>query len=385
MLSRFLLSLAASTTLFLGTSGWAFQPSGTPADIADHALALAADGDYDDALAALSGLDAETGNSYAVRFARARILSWSGQYAEAEEQFAALHADYPDDPDVLLAYGYLAYYQNDRQVARERFSSVLEDYPDYEEARTGLARASRPQALPDLSGRRSGFRLSAGMEVSSFSRSDNDDWQQYYLSAVIRRDDRTFSFGYDRFDRFDRTDDQYGIGYSQRFDNGWDAAVRLRHTTDADFRPENSAELEVGKTLDYETQAISALRLFMAVRRDEYSEDVINNVTPGAEAYFTNGIFARATLISVKPDNADRLYGVVGRVTVPVTDEVNLSVGMADAPEAVAAIVIRTRSVFADVEYKLTDDIAVRAGINRDDRENSFIRESVNASLTHRF
>lgn len=381
----FLLGAISAVAVSMTAPAMAYTQTTGIDDAVDHALVLAGQEDYRAALAALDGLGADRQASYETRFARARILSWSGRYQEAEKEFTALLTDYPDDPDVLLAYGYLAYYQGDRQHARQRFSRILATYPDYEDARLGLERAYRIATLPDLENRGHRFRLDTGLEVSSFSRSDNDDWQQYFLSAAFIGETRSLALSYDRFERFSLDDDQYAARYSQQLGNGWDSSVQFAYVPDADFRPETSIDLEMGKTFKLGDKSLAALRPFLGFRHDVYTTDDIDSITPGLEAYFQNGAYARASLISVTPEGDDRKYGFVGRVTWPVGSKVKLTVGAADAPEAIAAIVVRTRSVFASFDYELTDDVAIRIGASRDDREDSYIRESLNASLTHSF
>ncbi len=106
------------------------------------ALNLAKSERFDTALDTLSKLNTNVQNSYACRFAKARILTWAQRYQDAEIEYEYLMARYPDNPDVKVSYGYLDLFRGNFDDAEVHFTAVIERHPEYEDAHRGLRRAS---------------------------------------------------------------------------------------------------------------------------------------------------------------------------------------------------------------------------------------------------
>lgn len=104
------------------------------------ALTLAKAERFDTALDRLSKLNIHTENSYEVRFAKARILTWAQRYPEAELHYNYLMTHYPSHPDIQVSYGYLNLFRGDLDSAEAHFISVIEQHPDYDDAHRGLER-----------------------------------------------------------------------------------------------------------------------------------------------------------------------------------------------------------------------------------------------------
>ena len=56
-----------------------------------------------------------------------------------------------------------------------------------------------------------------------------------------------------------------------------------------------------------------------------------------------------------------------------------------EEPETVAAVTVDTQTWFGGVALELTPQATLHIGYTRDDRENSYIRQVVNASISYRF
>ena len=68
----------------------------------------------------------------------------------------------------------------------------------------------------------------------------------------------------------------------------------------------------------------------------------------------------------------------------PFTDRLQLRAGYAQAPEDINGFAITTKSLFGGVPYSVRDDLDLHLNLSRDDREDSFVRESANVSFTYK-
>jgi len=317
--------------------------------------------------------------NYSVQLLRGRILSWAGHYDHAEAEFEDMLAKTPNNPDVLLAYGYLDYYRGDNVAAQAKFLSILNAYPDYEDANLALNRVSF-EAEADKN-----LQLDFGGAISTFSRSANENWSQVFIQGVKKGKTGTWSMRFDRYDRFSLTDEEITVGYSRRFESGWDMALNASVVPSADFRPDAGASITLGHSTKIQAAGVEALRVKARLKSDFYGSNNITSVDPGLEVYLTPGPVLSGSLISVKSETEDWEFGGVTQVSLPVLDDLTVVGGLANAPEAINGEVIRTQSVFGYMAYKLNPDLTVRASFARDDRSNSYIRENFGLSVSRLF
>ena len=73
------------------------------------------------------------------------------------------------------------------------------------------------------------------------------------------------------------------------------------------------------------------------------------------------------------------------RIDGKITDTLRAFAGFADAPETVAAVTIVTRSVFTGMAWDITPNTTLRTGYSRDDREDVYVRQGLNVTLSQRF
>ena len=334
---------------------------------------------FDAALDEIEVLEKTSQSTYEARLFKAKILSWAGSYELAKTEFESLLDETPGNPDVLLAYGYWSYYQGDNKAAEIRFEKILGEYPDYQDARNGLELVQRAERASDH------LRLDIGAEISQFSRSENENWSQSFAQITRQRERQSWALRYDRYDRFSLTDDQLGVSHYRKIGNSFDVGASVSGVINADFRPDTSISGVLGWTKKFKGSGLSALRSFGTVQIDSYEDQKIISLNSGMEIYLENGMLISGTLITVKPEDMDRRYGYLARISAPVTEKFDIAVGFANSPETINAVVVRTETIFGSVAYKLSDDLTVRLSVGRDDRENSYIRESLNVGLSRKF
>jgi hypothetical protein len=89
-------------------------------------------------------------------------------------------------------------------------------------------------------------------------------------------------------------------------------------------------------------------------------------------------------LIATFQDDEQDLLGWLVEGRVPVAERLELRAGYADAPEAIDGLAISTQSLFGGLTYALRDDLDIHINLARDDRENSFVRNSANVGFTYK-
>ena len=359
----------------------AFTAPAIADDISDRALALAGQQKFDQALTLLSQQNTALQNSYEHRFAKARILSWDKQFSRAEAELFSLMATHPGDPDLQLVMGNLKYYQSDLEAAQGYYQDVLEKFPNYTDARTGLENVRKARSDQLKSGKHR-LRLDTAVSASGFNQSGIDGWNSQSLRGEYKVDTVAYHGTLQRYKRFGSTDVELGGGISDAVRGGWDWGLQAGFTPDADFRPDLSVGGRLGRVLNKGQGAV--IYPEVSYRFDDYHTGAIHTLQPGIITYFDNGFVLTGRLIATLADNRDDQIGVLASGLVPVTDRLKLNLGVANAPEAIDGIAITTQSVFGGATYSLNDGFDAFVNLSRHDRENSYVRNSINVGITHK-
>jgi YaiO family outer membrane protein len=350
-------------------------------DINSRALELAGQDKFSEALALLSQADTVTQSSYEHRFLKSRILSWAGQYDRAQREINGLMAEFPGNADVELAAGNLAYYQNDLNTAERYYQAVLTKNPNYADASRGLENV-RKARQGRLSEGRHLWRIDGGLGFSGFDEDNISEWDEQYLRAEYVPDTLAYHGQVQRYNRFDETDVQIIGGISDAVRGGWDWGVELGVTPDADFRPDFSAGGRVGRAIDTGTGTVFYPSL--SYRYDDYAAGDIQTVQPSLTTYLDNGVILTGRLIGTFQEVEDDQIGWLVQGRAPVSDKIQINVGYAQAPEAINGIAIDTKSVFGGITYSMREDLDLHVNLARDDREDSYVRSSVNVGFTYK-
>jgi len=350
-------------------------------EINAQALKLAEQKQFDAALKVLSRQDAAIANGYEHRFLRARILSWAGQYGAARTELNSLMAAHPDNPDLQLTLGNLEYYQGRLGAAKTQYERVLSKYPDYQDARNGLENVRKARAEAAANGQGT-WRIDGSVGLSDFNEDDISKWNDQFLRVEYSPGDIAYHASVQRYKRFGITDVQLQAGISDAVRGGWDWGLEAGVTPSATFRPELSLGARIGRAIDLENGTV--LYPNVTYRFDDYDSGTIHNVQPGVTAYLESGIILTGRLIATFQDNEDDQIGWLAEGRVPVSDSLELRAGYANAAEAIDGLAISTESLFGGLTYKVRDDLDVHLNLARDDRENSFVRNSANVGFTYK-
>jgi len=79
------------------------------------------------------------------------------------------------------------------------------------------------------------------------------------------------------------------------------------------------------------------------------------------------------------------VYGWNTRLDTPNWDGFHFSVGYSNAPDVENAVSDYTASFYGGASYDLTEAMTFRLGYTHDDRQNSYIRHVIDASVTIRY
>ena len=346
-----------------------------------RALELAGAQKYDQALALLSAQDRAVQQGYDHRFLEARILSWAGRYPEARAEIDSLLIDYPGNADVMLALGNLEYYQGNLKAAERQYQAVLAIAPNYTDAQNGLTNVRKARAAAR---NRGGYRwrFDGGVGVSDFDVDGLSDWNEQFLRAERVSGDLAYSGSVTRYDRFDMTDVQFGLGVSDAVRGGFDWGLDFGLTPDSDFRP----DLSLGGRAGYAISAYggTVYHFGTSVRYDDYDTGDILTIQPELKAYLENGVVLTGRLISTFQSQEDDQLGWLVDGLVPINDRLRVKAGYARAPEAINGVAITTESLFGGVSYQVREDLDLHLNLARDDREDIYIRDSLNVGFTHK-
>lgn len=388
--------LAALVLLSSATLAWAMPVS----EALDLSRTLSAEHKYEEALVLLENALAEHPGDGEIQLAIIRVLSWQGNYNAAETRILALDKKYEGNADLLLLRANLAAYRRDHAQAVALYREVLAKAPDYEDAKAGLERelnalASETQIFTSQISKIEkpagepvfAWQVDSGFEFSEFSRVDQTDWNQEFLQLTRFLDERKTAFHgkITRYDQFSSTDVEYEAGIDHAISDNLNFYAAGTIGMDADFRPEYW--LTGGGALKITSANDNFMPAWLTFdgRHDTYEDTSILTAKLGLRIEPSEGWSIAARVIALDPDNSKRLYGKDFRLDGRVTDTFRFHAGYADVPETVAAVTVDTQTWFGGITLDLTPEATLRLGYARDDRENSYIRQVVNASVSYRF
>lgn len=353
--------------------------------VVTQSRAAAAEKDYDAALHMLRTAQQEHPENLRLIMTEAQVLSWQGQHGKAEQRLASLDKKHDTNADVMLLRANLAYIRQDYAHAESLYESILNKHPDYTDARTGLERTQKARAYAATQNYQ--WQLDTGYEHSALSRTAQPDWNQQFMQLNRFLNDRkTIIHGrVARHNQFRNIDSEYELGITQRFHEGLIGYTAFTFSPDADFRPDYRISAGGKVRIADDTSEIFPVWLTLDGRYDTYANTRILNLNPGLRIEPTKAWAFSGKVIAVDEESVSPIYGYELRADNRISDEWRLYAGYADAPESVAGVVVDTVTYYGGASVDVTPFTTLRLSYARDDRENSFIRQVVNASISYRF
>jgi YaiO family outer membrane protein len=373
----------------IAASIWLAAPGLASANtVNSQALELASNQNFSQALALLSAQSPREQTTYEHRFLKARILSWDQQYNQARQEFDALMREHPGNSDLHLALGNLEFYQGNLDAAQAQYEIVLSRTPDYDDARQGLMNVERARENQRSRGNpsndldRKHWRIDGGIGVSDFDNDALPKWNEQFLRVEYSPETLSYHASVQRYDRFGLGDIALRAGVADAVRGGWDWGLDVGGTPDAKFRPELSIGGRLGRSIELENGLV--LYPNVNVRTDDYATGNIQTVQPDLTAYLSNGTILTGRLIATLQKAEKDQLGWLLEGRHPLTNRLQVRAGYAHAPEAINGFAVTTKSLFGGLTYRFREDLDLHLNLSRDDRENSFVRNSANVSFTYR-
>ncbi len=343
------------------------------------ARALAEAKRYDEALSVLRTAQAAAPADLDIGLATARVLSWKGDYRAADAQLDRLPQG---SAETLTIRGNLAYYRSDLVRARAIYTEALAITPDFVEARDGLKRVEAALAEQEKAPR---WQADIGAETSSFSNTALPDWSQQFVQVtrLLNGGKQAVHLRLTHYDQFGLDDNEAELGVAARLSERLDLYGAVGMASDADFRPES--RFAFGGSYRAHKPSWGGVWLTFDGRHDRYATVTVNSGALGVRVAHNNGWGVSSRLIRVDQGSGNAMTGYDVRVDGRITDNLRAFAGFADAPETVAAITVVTRSMFTGVAWDMTPKTTLRAGYSRDDRQNVYVRQGFNVTLSQRF
>lgn len=371
----------------------------------DLARLEASDGRHEAALTAIDSALVLNPGDFDARLLRARVLSWQGRFGAADIAYRELLTERPADADARLGFSLLRYYEGRLDEAAVVLNGLLAENPantDVVEAQTLVEKARMAQNEKPAVRR---WRVDAGGEYSTFTRTvaDLPTWNQQFVQVGRRLDDGSAPlsvFGrVERFERYDLTDWALEAGVARTFFPGLYGSFTAGFSPDAVFRPQwrvaADAEYQIRKASGPQ-DAIPSVWALGTARYDAYESAEFLGLSPGVRTewgpWATTGRLAHVREVGgeVLTGWSLRFDGVTGSPSFgPVRENIRFLAGIADAPETevrgATAVTISTMTLFAGVALDFEREWTLNLGYARDDRENSWVRHSVNVGVARGF
>jgi YaiO family outer membrane protein len=347
----------------------------------DEAHTEANRGDYASALQNIDKILKSKPKDFDARLLRAQIYGWQKSYDGAEKQFDILLAESPGNSDVLVARGYLYYAEEKLDKARADFSAALKTSPNYRDALEGLELSKQAQNHPDDKYK---WQLDAGGEYSAFARAPTTSWDNEFIQLTRFLEGGTALHAMvQRYHQFEESDVYSELGIDQTFTPYLNAYLYGGGTPDPGFRPR--WHVASGGTVRLTDVYPSILWVTLDTRYDDYPTTEVGNLNPGMRMEFADNWALSGTMITVIQSQDATKYGWQAKLDAQAAEGWRPYLGYAIAPETVNGVTVNTQSLFLGTAVDVNPANTLHFGYTHDDRENSYIRHAVNASISHRF
>lgn len=366
----------------------------------------------DEAHATLSRALALAPDYVDLRLALARVSSWREDHVQAAAMVDEILATRPDHVDALILRARLAYYVQDHELSETHYRRVLEREPENVEALLGLGdvEAAReefdaadalyrraaaidpgsPEARERLSRERPRifpWRLDVSGSYSWFERQPRKRWRESFNRVGYRFSSKTSVHASAEISqRFGVVDTFLGAGIHHRPLDWLTGYIEGGGTPSADFRERLTFSGGGTARLWRGAEALAATLITLDAKWARYGGGEVVTVKPGLQQYFLAGrVWLSGQWINIVDETDTHLQGWFGRVDALVHDRVRLYGGAANAPETVRNMSVQTFSVFGGVVVELNERLGLHLDYARDDRENSFVRNTIVLGLTVRY
>lgn len=346
-----------------------------------------------------------------LRVERARLAMWDAREAAALAEVDAVLHDYPDHAEALNLRVQLRLRSTDAEGASSDLARLRELEPRSPAVRLLAADAAwlledgdvaRDEVLAawtlaegDRSFlerccdrfrryRRNAVELAAG--ASRFKRLPLSNWREQRLQISRRGDGRNdYWLRLERMERFDERDYEIVVGGSRVFSDvawGW---MEFGGVPDAAFRPDwqwaAGGEWGPSGGVDAVGRPTWTGRLSVA----EYDSGTVASGTVGTRYWWTERTALSASVNLTRDEESDYDAGWQVRLDHRLASAWRFHVGYADVADTISGNTVSTQSWFGGLAVCITPQWELFLDVGRDDRQRSYVRESVSGGIRLRW
>jgi YaiO family outer membrane protein len=356
---------------------------------------------------------AQTPNHVELRLARARVQSFQGLLQEARQTTAAVLENNPEHIEARNLAGRIAIYLRQYESARGHFEYVLSILPDELEATIGLydvamAEGERDQAEKwltqaetispnhiDVLSRRLPAQYSitprneilVGFDRSNFNVANFPRWMDQFAEyrRLLGNGNQIFVRG-EYNQRFDDYNSQMEVGLLTGQNTSMPMELALGYSPDATFLADYRARIGTRHRLINASETHGALILTPSYHFAHFNNGNVHRFHVGTEYYLLglNAWLNPGIGIVRDQDGIETFSWNIG-AHWQVSGDLRAGFNYSEAPETENTITIDTRVSHFYLQYRLGQATVIHLNFTRNDRVDSYIRDSVNAALQLRF
>ena len=367
---------------------------------------------YAEALAIINnGLDRYP-DDVQLLLAKARVLSYTNNYLESLSATNAILTTYPGYTEAALLAARVNFYLEEYSRSRRLFNQVLTREPDNleallglhdvelasdnrENARTLLDHAEsvdpdspdvvlrRERSLESLASSEERQEISIGYAVSNIRGADLSNWYDRSIEYRLYSQNGNQVFvRSEHLHRFGSHDTLLEVGGTINWGAGHPLELAIAYGDNSDFSPENRFRLATSIKIFDRIEGLGTSLLDLSYSQAEYQTGDVETGRMGVTHYFTgfNGWISTSALW-VSDENDQDSIGWTSGINWQTTSRIRVGYSYTDAPEIENNITTDTETHHLYASYQLTDGVALRLDGSRNDRENSYSRDSLSLSL----
>jgi hypothetical protein len=331
-----------------------------------------------------------------IQMGLARVYGWNSDFLKADSMLQILSDSPGFDSDVELLRADLNYYQGNWTQARRGYEQILARHPEYLDAADGLKRLksaySESSSLSKLSGRDSAvpvppnwiWMTTAGGEISTFTHRRQSAWNEEFVELVSQsnRQGRTFGAKAMLYHRFDRKNVEFALLATQSMPSGWMGSLGVASSPNQDYRPLYRVDLKGAWVGNWE-KSLLPTQFRAQLSQVAYSLADISMGEIKIVFSPTAGWEFHAAGIGVLENSSASAWGGHFRVNGPVFNGIQIQAGYALSPEVESGLAVMTESWLGGLAWSWKQ-FSARAGLSREDREETYIRKTAYANITYR-
>lgn len=330
----------------------------------------------------------------------------------AEKKLNAAKECFPDNSDVYVQLGYTYISLNENQKASQSFEKALSIAPNYTDAKYGLIYVALNQK--DI--------RTAEILVNKFKKLNNDDiklaelgdiitaikkseknwsislnnthsrltwpyanWDEWELSVTHKLDNKTSLTGNIlQSNRFKTNDQKLGLTVWHTFNDSFYGYSSVLVSPKENFFP--GYTVSAGGTLklfDFNNNIFNVNNVTFDTKIESYKNGKVKTFTPGIEQYIYGDTYSiAAKWINVYDNKNKRVDGYLTKINIRPSEKFSFFIGYSDALETSERLLIRTKSRFSGITYKVSENGSISFSYANERKNNAYDSKVFSGGVT---